>query len=184
MKVNRLSDNRILIVLCEQDMRDFSLDYKTLSLNDNHSRRIMLRLLQVACRKEGIRTDGQSLSIEALSLERDCYILVTVSGKSGRKYRLKQSNRSLCYNLGNSTNFLDTINSLYIQNVCCNKNSAYFLDGEYYLIFDYPVIPKKLRRVLSEYATKCRDEYLSTRLREGGKEICKTNAIMQIGKLL
>lgn len=184
MTVNRLSYNRVLIILCEKDMSDFSLDYDTLSFDDAHSRRIIMRILQVACRKSGIETRGKSVNVEALSFKDDCYILVTVSSKKGRTYRLKQSSESLCYYLGGGTNFLDTIDALNRQNVYCNKNSAYVWNSGYYLIFDYPTIPKKLRKILSEYTEKCSGKLFAARVKESGKPVCTHNAIMQIGKFL
>lgn len=184
MTVNRLSDNRILIVLCEKDMKNFSLDYDKMSLADLHSRRIIMRILQMACRKTGIETRGKSVNVEALPLDEDCYILVTVSGKRGRTYRLKKSSGCLCFSLGNGTNFLDAIDALCKQNVCCNKNSAYEWRGQYYLVFDYPSIPKKLGRVLSEYAEGCSGGLFAARIKESGKPVCTQNAIMQIGRYL
>lgn len=184
LTVNRLSDNRILIILCEKDMRDFSLDNDKMSFADLHSRRIIMRILQMACRKTGLETRGKSVNVEALPLDEDCYILVTVSGKRGRTYRLKGSNDCLCFFLGNATNFLDAIDALCRQNVCCNKNSAYEWQGSYYLVFDYPSIPRKLGRILSEYAQRCTGGLFAAKIKEGGRPVCTQNAIMQIGRYL
>ena len=81
LTVNRLSDNRVLIILCGKDMEEFSLKYDTMDLEDLHSRKILMRLMQVACRKSGIETIGKRINIEALSLESDCYLLITVKDK-------------------------------------------------------------------------------------------------------
>jgi len=165
-------------------MEDFSLDFDRLSLNDIHSRRILLRIMQIACRKSGIEMKGRSISIEALSLDGGCYLLVTVSEKHRHTYRIKKSDACVCYHLGNSNNFLDTIEKLHKQNVYCNKNSAYEYGDEYYLIFDYPSIPQKLKRILSEYGHKSGGTLKASKIRENGKLICKHNAITQIGQYL
>lgn len=52
MTIDKIKSNKILITLCDEDMRDFSLDYDTLSLYDNHSRKILMRILQIACLKQ------------------------------------------------------------------------------------------------------------------------------------
>ena len=184
LTVDKLSDDRVLIILGTKEMQDYALDFDTLSLNDLHSRKILLRIMQIACRKTGIETRGKSVSIEALSFDEDCYILVTVSQKSRRTYRMKKNDESVCYFLGESANFLETLEKLYRQNVCCNRNSAYLCDNRYYLIFDYPSIPKKLRRVLSEYGEKSGGKLAAAKIRESGKLLCRHNAIMQIGKYL
>ena len=172
MTIDKLTDNRVLIVLCKQDMSDFSLDYSKMKFDDNHTRRILMRILRLACVKEGIEINGKSV------------MLVTINSKKQKKYRLKSSRSSLCYHLGNSGNFLDAIEQLYRQNVCCNHNSAYMYNDEYYLIFDYPSIPQKLRRVLSEYGNKGKNSIITARVKENGKQLCKQNAIAQIGKYL
>ena len=184
LTVNRLSDNRVLIILCGKDMEEFSLKYDTMDLEDLHSRKILMRLMQVACRKSGIETIGKRINIEALSLESDCYLLITVKDKKRRTFRMKQKGKSICYMLGNGSRFLDTIEILYKQNICCNKNSAYVLNGKYYHILDYPSIPQKLKMTLSEYAERCSGRIVTAKIRENGTPICTQNAILQIGKFL
>ena len=184
LTVDKLSENKVLVVLCTKDMEDFSLDFDRLSLNDIHSRKILLRIMQIACKKSGIEMKGKSISIEALSLDGGCYLLLTVNEKYHRTYRVKKQDICVCYYLGNSDNFLNTIEKLHKQNVYCNKNSAYEYCNEYYLIFDYPSIPQKLKRVLSEYGHKSGGNLKASKIRENGRLICKYNAITQIGQYL
>lgn len=184
MTIDKLTENRVLIVLCKQDMNNFSLDYSTMNFDDSHSRKMLMRILRLACIKEGIEINGKSVLLEAINFNEECYLLVTINSKRQKKYRLKNNKNCLCYHLGNSGNFLDTIEQLYRQNVCCNHNSAYMYNDEYYLIFDYPSIPHKLRRVLSEYGSKGRNCLSAARVKENGKQLCKHNAIAQIGKFL
>lgn len=184
MTIDKLTDNRVLIVLCKQDMSDFSLDYSRMKFDDNHTRRILMRIMRLACVKEGIEINGKSVMLEAINFEEECYLLVTINSKKQKKYRFKNSRSSLCYYLGNSGNFLDAIEQLYRQNVCCNHNSAYMYKDEYYLIFDYPSIPRKLRKVLSEYGNKGKNSIITAKVKENGKQLCKQNAIAQIGKYL
>ncbi len=184
MTVDKLSENKVLVVLYTDDMIDFSLDYNSLSLNDIHSRKILLRILQVVCMKSGIEIKDKNVRLEAMALDRECYILITFEKKHRKTYRIKKKNENVCYLLGGSKNFLNTIEKLYRQNVYCNKNSAYLYNKEYYLIFDYPAIPHKLKRVLSEYGEKQEGRTFSARVRENGKVLCKHNAIFQIGKHL
>ena len=182
MTIDKLADNRILIVLCDKDMNDYSLDYNKMNLDDVHSRKILMKLLQLACLQSGIEIKGRSVLLEAIAFEKECYLLITVKDKKPKTYRLKPS--SLCYHLGESGNFLDAVEQLYRQNVCCNRNSAYLYNGEYYLIFDYPAIPKKLRKVLSEYGRKSGGNLTAARIRENGRQLCRHNAIAQIGQYL
>ena len=81
MTVNRLSNDRVLITLCHKDMDDFLLDFKSMSLSDSHSRRVIMRIMQVACRRSGISVSGKSVNVEAMLFGDDCYLLVTVAKK-------------------------------------------------------------------------------------------------------
>lgn len=183
MTVDRIAENRVLIILCEKEMKDFALDYSTMSLDDVNSRRILMRILRLACVKTGLELGGRSVVLEAVSFDDECYLLVTVKEGHRKRYKIKNK-ESLCYHLGNSSNFLDTVEQLYKQNVCCNHNSAYEYKNEYYLIFDYPSIPSKLKRILLEFGSRSGGSLISARIKENGKQLCKTNAIARIGKYL
>lgn len=184
MTIDKIKSNKILITLCDEDMRDFSLDYDTLSLYDSHSRKILMRILQIACFKTDIEIKDKRIIVEALPTVDGCMLLLTVEDKNRKKYRLQNGKKCSCYDVGNSKNFLDVIQLLYKQNVCCNKNSAYEKDGVYYLIFDYPAIPKRFKRILHEYGVRCGDNIFAANLRENAQEICRSNAIAVIGKCL
>jgi hypothetical protein len=184
LTVEKLDENRVLIILCDKDFNDFSLNYDKMSLDDSHSRNILMKIFRLACTKAGIDFFGKTALFEAMMFENECYLLVTVDVKKPRTYRLKSCSQSLCYRLGKSGNFLDTLEQLYRQNVCCNRNSAYLYNDEYYLIFDYPSIPRKLRHVLSEYGKKSTGKLNAARIKENGKPLCTTNAIAQIGRFL
>lgn len=182
MTVNKLGENRVLIILGEQDMNDFSLDFNNMNLDDSHSRHVLTRLTHSACKSSGIDTGGKSLNIEALSLGDGCYLLVTV-GSSNKTYRRKRGG-SVCYSLGGSGNLLNCIEQLYRLGTACSKSSVYEYSGEYFLVFDYPSVPKSVRVVLSEFsARRCRTLTLA-RLRERARLICDRNAVCKIGQYL
>ena len=185
MTIDRLGENRVLIILNNKDMNDFSINFDTLSLNDTHSRKILMRIMQVACFKSGIEIKNRRVVLESVAFEETCYLLVTVERKQSH-YRDKstESKTSVCYKFGSSGNFLDAVEKLYQLKTCCNHNSAYQYNGEYYIIFDYPTIPRSLLRVLSEYGTRVTKRYFALLVKEHGKAICKVNAILQIGMYL
>lgn len=78
MTVNRLSGNRVLIILDGDDMRTLSLDIDSIGGKDSPSMRALSNLSRTACRRGGIRAEGRSLTVEALSFGSSCYLLVTV----------------------------------------------------------------------------------------------------------
>lgn len=184
MTVDKLGENRVLIILCTEDLEDYSLNLKEMNFSNRELRRELIKIMRLACSRTGIELIGRSVDIEALPLENECYILITVNENIRRRYRIKNSGESVCYSLGDSGNFLDTLERLYRLNVCCNRNSAYLYGESYYLVFEYPSIPKKLKRVLSEYGKRNLGRVETARIKENGRLICRHNAIMQIGKHL
>lgn len=180
MTVDRLSSNRVLVILKNKDMENLLIDFDTMSLDDLHSRKALLRIINSACRSFGIEASGKSICVEAMSFEEECYLLLTLSESVSKDRETK----SVCYCLGESSNFLDALEKLYRQNVCCNKNSAYEYKGEYYLIFDYPSVPNLIKRVMSEYAKESGKSVCSAKIKENGRVLCEFNAIFQIGRHL
>lgn len=176
MTVNKLSENRVLIVLCEQDIRNIhGIDFDTTA-----ARSRVLGLTRRACRSSGIDTNGKRVNIEALPLEKSCYLLVTVG--VSKRYRLKNHCPGLCWKIETCGSFMSAVEQLYRANVRCAKNSAYTKGGEYFLIFDYPAIPAKLGKILSEYGEKLNGRFSAVRIKETAKPICERNAVEIIGK--
>ncbi len=68
MTINRLDGERVLVVLGGKDMTDFALDFKKMSLQNAHARKVLLRLTRLACRKSGIDTNGKRVNVEALTM--------------------------------------------------------------------------------------------------------------------
>lgn len=184
MTVDKLGENKVLIILCNKDMEEFSIDFERVNFHDSDSRRALIKIMKLGCSKAGVEICNRNVDIEALPFEDECYILITVYEKNRRSYRIKDAGKCVCYSLGGSGNFLDTLEKLYRLNICCNRNSAYLYKESYYIVFDYPSIPKKLKRLLSEYGKRRMNRVESARIRENGKLICSHNAILQIGKHL
>ena len=181
MTINKLSDDRVLITLCHQDMSDFLLDFRKMSFSDSHSRRVLLRIMQVACRRSGISTGGRRVNVEAMLFGEDCYLLITLAKTGARRYRLKRSDYSVCYAADNAEGLLLTVEQLVKSGLYCPKSAVYALDGRYYMIFD-SYLPVKAQRVLSEFAHKAGGRMTSARVREYGKPVCEHNAVGVIGQ--
>lgn len=175
LTVNRLGDNRVLIVLCEQDIEDIKIDFDNLALRSR-----VIGLTRSACRSKGLEIGGKRVNIEALPLENSCYLLVTVG--AGKRYKIKKANSGLCVKINGAENFLRAVEQAYLTNVRCTKNSAYKKGGEYFLIFDYPAVPQKLKRILSEYGEWQRGKFSAARVRETAEPVCKYNAVEVIGR--
>ena len=156
MTVNRLSGNRVLIILDGDDMRTLS---------------------RTACRRGGIRAEGRSLTVEALSFGSSCYLLVTVGGK---KYLRKTA--TLCYRFSRAGEMTDCLGQLCRSGFVLPRSALYSYSGAYYLVLSYPALPKRARVLLSEYnASRCRG-LTAAFLGERGKALCPRCAVQTVGR--
>ena len=113
MTINRLDGERVLVVLGGKDMTDFALDFKKMSLQNAHARKVLLRLTRLACRKSGIDTNGKRVNVEALTMGESCYLLVTVRRRMQR-YRLKRSGGT-GYRFESCGDFLNAVGRLRMR---------------------------------------------------------------------
>lgn len=187
MKISQLSRNKILISLCNDDMKSFELNFDEMGLSDPHSKKILSRLLSLACNSNSIQTDNKVILCEALKSDDGCIILVSLSEKKQKrkKYRIKRITEYPCYKFKNVDDMLDAIKKLYNTDTLFYNNSAYFYKDNYYLVFDYPIVALKAKVILSQFAQKIRgSKTFIARLHESSKVLSSGNAIIHIGTSL
>ena len=182
MTINKLDSNRVLVTLGNDEMNGFELDFARMSLEDDRSRRVILRLTRLACRKTGIETRGKRLNIEALMMCDGCYLLVTVKSAS-KQYRRKRAG-ALCFRFESAGAFLGAVEAAYRHSCQMRKNAAYEWNGAYFLLFSYPAIPKALRLTLAEFGEKHGGALACARVKEHGRLLCPQSAIETIGAKL
>lgn len=184
MTIEQLDSTKVLISLCAQDMKNYSLEFDTMDFEKPHCKKILTRLLAIACEKTGFNIDDGYLLVEALPYDNGCLILITASEKRGRRiYKIKKNNRSLCCVFEDTESFITAVLQLAKSGLSLYPNSAYFYNEKYYLVFACPALPKRARVLLSEYARVmlCNRSF-AARLSESGKIIAKKNAVKIISK--
>lgn len=181
MTIEQIDKGRVLILLCNSDMKDFSLDYDTMGFRDPHSKKILVRLLTLACLKTGISAKGKKMLVEALPQENGCVILLTLVSENKRKvYRIKRENYNLCFVFEDLENLIKLC--IALKGRCITENRIYYCDSKYYLVFE-SILPPKYKRLVCEYADKGEAERVYwARVKENGKLIAENNAIATLGK--
>ena len=94
MTVEQIDSSKVLISLCNEDLTEYSLRFDTMSFNDPHSRRILNKLLTIACGKTGIKQEkDKSMLVEAMPHSNGCLILLTMNHKKKKRtvYRIKKN---------------------------------------------------------------------------------------------
>ncbi len=96
MTIEQIDTGKVMIVLGSSDMKDFSLEYKTLSFSDPHSRKILSRLLTLACTKTGLSIENKKMLVEALPHKSGCLILLTLKPKTRSGFTGSRSPKNAC----------------------------------------------------------------------------------------
>lgn len=177
MTIEQIDSSKVMILLGCEDMKDFSLEYDTLGFTDPHSRRILSRLLKLACTKTGMSVNNKRMYVEALPHKSGCLILLTLTDKRSRRtYKIKKSDKSYC------CVFYD-VEALIKASVALKKLSGpggkvYFNDNKYYLIIDNMPLSLYYMSALGEFsrAYVC-SKPACARIAENGKDIGSINNI-------
>lgn len=184
MTIEQLDKSKVLISLCKEDMDSFDLNLGNMSFCDEHSRKVLLRLLQLACSKTGIELRKGAVLLEALPHNCGCLLLVTVMEKSKRKrYKVKKYREFPVFVFDNAETLLTCAEAVGDNTVGILRNSLWLYEGRYCLVFDYPVLQPSLWRVLSEYGHRIKATAVTiSRIRECGQLIRGGNAMEYIYK--
>ncbi len=184
MKISQLSDTKVLISLCADDMKNFKLEFDEMTLSDAHSKKILNRLLHLACTKSALTSKHKAILCEALPSDDGCMLFLSFADKqsSRKKYRIKRITEYPCYRFSCVEDLLCAIERLYNTDVLFYNNSVYLYKDRYYLVFDYPIVAQKAQKILLEYAHKLKgSKPFVARLHENAKNISQGNAIIHIG---
>ncbi len=173
MTVEQIDSTKVLISLCNEDLTEYSLRFDTMSFNDPHSRRILNKLLTIACGKTGIKQEkDKSMLVEAMPHSNGCLILLTMNHRKKKRtiYRIKKNTSGWCCRFQNADDFLCCLEKLREKNETLYRVSAYFFRESYYLFTEQSKLSDRVTEVLSEFGRLCKREIIfSKRLEEGGK---------------
>lgn len=183
MKIEQIDNSKVVINLCSRDMEDYKLEYEQISFQNNHSRKILVRLLRLVCSKTGFTIADKTMFVEAVPHADGCTLLVTFVDNKKKKYKIKRPKECICFSFGNLENLIESINILYRENLFLQYGKIYFFRENYYFVFDFFPVPTRAKHILNEFGcrTRCSKIFLS-RLKEAGKSICLKNPVETFGK--
>lgn len=179
MTIEQIDSSKVMILLGCDDMKDFSLEYKTLGFKDPHSRRILSRLLKLACNKAGMSVINKRMYVEALPHKSGCLILLTLTEKNSRRvYKIKKSDKSYCCVFNDVEALIKA--SIALKKFSIPRGSVFLYNEKYYLIINTMPLSLYLMSALEEFS----DAYVCSkpacaRIEENGKEI---GSIKRIGQ--
>ena len=201
MKIEKITENKIKIILKQEDFKDKSIDLKKLLLSTHESQSLFLEILNRAEKEVNFDTNGYKLLIETYLQGNDiCIFTITkymepnINTKNRPKKYLTVKRKtqafnstSLIYQFNKFEDFCDFCNFIYRNNNLELKglfkaSLLYNYNNTYYLVIDginlYHKSLNLFQSSLLEFSTLLRyTKNFKFKLKEHGKVFIKNNAI-------
>ena len=203
MKIEKLTENKIRIILNIEDLELNNIDFNSVINNSPESQTLLLSILNQAEKEVGFNAQDSKILIEAIS-SFDGIIIFTITKNStsstetvhysrpkphAKRKSLKIDIPTLIYSFANFEEFCEFCKALHIEffshenlKLICKNSSLYFYNNFYYLLisginYNYQYL-NVFFSVISEFTDRL-DTYknFDSKLLEHGKEIFKQNAI-------
>lgn len=198
MKIEKLTENKIRIIVNSYDLENKNLDFKALLSRTLDSQGFFLDMLEKAKTEVGFNTDGCKILVEAFSTT-DEYLIFTITKyidksntQTGKRPKVKMKNLNISatkaiYKLDNFDVFCDLCT--YLNNNFSNItkiskcSSLYLYNNNYYLLIRNNNISKDIIQnfyiSISEFLSMANlSSNFENKLFEHGKAIIKNNAIL------
>lgn len=200
MKIEKITENKIRIILNTEDLEKNNVDFKAFIDNSAKSQSLLLNILNKAEKEVGFYTKDSKILIEAFASS-DGQLIFTITKFSTetvqtllpkkvlsvKRKDLTLNNKIAVYAFNNFDTFCDFCNSLtthLFKNLkqLCTNISLYVYNDTYYLVFSNIDINfrflKGFYSSISEFATFVTNSLnFERKLVEYGKLIFKNNAI-------
>ena len=201
MKIEKLTENKIRIILMPEDLEEKDLDLHTIMARTAESQGLLLEILSKAKKEIGFDTDGCKLLIEAYSSPEDFFVFTVTkyaveqdefrSSPTRRIVRVKRKTVStktsnlICQfnNFETFLGFCELLNKInFSTKGLVGLSSLYFFNNYYFLVLKNVNTSHKHNNKLSSYITEfgkliSYSEIFENKLKEFGKVIMKKNAI-------
>ena len=204
MKIEKLTENKIRVIINGQDLKDNHIDLHTLMTKTLESQNLFLKMLLKAEQEVGFHTDGCRLLIEAFSSTDDNFVFTITKYKKSdndisedinipkrkisvrrKSINLKSSTTIYCFeDFDNFCNFCQFLNNIHeFESKKMSKDfSLYWYQDNYYLVISninitYPYL-KNFYSAISEFGKSASySTSFQNKLLEHGKIIMKKNAL-------
>ena len=206
MKFEKLNENKIRIILSNQDLADKNIDFNSFMSNSAETQTLFLDMLEEAEEKVGFITKDHKIKIEALAMaDGDFVVTVTRFGKKdendvvipnkNKKIKVRRktntlNSENLVYEFKDFDDFClfsSYVSKIKSYNTIAKSTVLYTYNNKYYLVFsklnsNHPYI-KKFYTLITEFGTYIHNSDLfSYKLSERGKIVLKNNAIKLCNK--
>ncbi len=197
MKIEKLTNNKIRIILKQEDLESKKITAKSILSSNQYSQKLLLDILNSAQKEVGFETNGYKLLIETFSTSEDNIVFTITKFKNEKnsiKLTKKISNESQNFYIYQFNTFNDFCNfcSTIKQNTLSaypqiKYSTLYYYKNKFYLALSKFDIKNKnsfnFFSLLNEFASYSTNNInFENILKEHGKIIIKKNAILTAKK--
>lgn len=192
MKIEKLTENKIRVILKQNDFIDKNINIKNLALNEPSYNNLFFNILNQAKEEVNFDWSGHKLIIELFSESDDIFVFTITKYLDSKKYLyiknkdFKNTNKYSTYKFQTFEHFCEFCNFLSTFNIEFEKlfktSFLYFYNNEYYLTIKSIDTENSNLHIfnfcLLEFATLVNaSEHFYLKLEEHAKKIFKNNAI-------
>ncbi len=176
MKIEKISENKIRILITAADLKKKNIDINDLYYDDTKAQNLFWELLYEAYLEESFDVDNSKLIVEVAPVSHDSFvILVTrIPDKKSVLYSSKHRKNYLnnFYQFSSFDEFVDL--SKEIEGLFSGESSFYKYQ-DWYVLYLNGYLTKKIQAILEEYGTRINTSLGI--LNEHGKLLINKNAL-------
>ncbi len=201
MKFEKLSDNKIRIILTIQDLAEKNIDFQAFMSNNIESQDILLDMLEEAKKETGFDAENSNLKIEALALADTNFVFtitkITPEADKNKVLKRKLMIKRKCINPSTTQaiyifhsfedfcsllKFLSQRNLMMYSSEIADNIELYSYKNNYYLLMNdiHSVVIDKIKfyTCITEFA-RCitNSKVFASKLKECGTLVMKNNAL-------
>ncbi len=179
MNIEQINTSRILISLCDKELREYDLTYETMDLKNEKARKVIMQLLSTAEDRTGIPLCSGRVMIEAMKYDHGCILLVTlIRGRKGKTYRIAGRSSVYAFFFGDSETMLCCMEQLSLCGEGGKTSSLYLSPSGGYILICNAVARCAFVRIAGEYADAVRKgRVYCAALREKCRCLARGNAV-------
>lgn len=202
MKIEKLTENKIRIILKQEDLKNQDITFQDILLKTEDLQRLFLEILNKAKKEINFDVDGYKLFIETFTSSENVFIFtITKFIEKNNNIKLKHEHNKFLKVKPKQLNYVNK-NNIFIfesfENFCnfcycihnkktntknlCKRSLLYLYNNKYYLVLkDININNKTLNSfylLISEFSKfSSNSENFESKLKEHGKIIIKNNVL-------
>ncbi|MBP3436533.1 MAG: adaptor protein MecA [Clostridia bacterium] len=192
MEIIRINDNKLKVILTEQDMTDYALSTEELNYDNTETRRALWEILDEAKQKTGFNAAAERIFVQAYPDKKGgCEIYVTKFGEGERSVKREEGKRILRGRVSifafEDFNMLCEVCAKIHKRGGVYESAVFFHSPLYYLFIKEPLSTaifsqSKLSPLsfVEEYTPRAKSNLLGAYIREHGECILPKNAIERL----